>query len=105
MKTRTRPTLEKIRRQRDVVLRIAAEHGASHVRIFGSVARGDSIQTSDIDILVDMSPGLRGLEYFGALGDLQRALAAALGYGVDVIDSGALHKRMKDRVLSEAVLL
>jgi predicted nucleotidyltransferase len=48
-------TLDELRRtKRDEILRIAAIHGASNVRIFGSVARGDANEASDVDLLVDL---------------------------------------------------
>lgn len=47
-------TRELLRKKRAEILAIAAKHGASNVRIFGSVARGEDTTTSDVDILVDM---------------------------------------------------
>jgi predicted nucleotidyltransferase len=51
-------TLEqRLREKRREILRIAAEHGARNVRVFGSVARGEADETSDIDFLVSFQPG------------------------------------------------
>ena len=86
---------------RDEVLRIAARHGASNVRIFGSLARGDGTSESDVDVLVDVEKG-RSLFDFGALlEDLRRLL----GRDVDVVTEKGLRSRIRDRVLKEAMLL
>lgn len=50
--TRSAPTLEALRARRDEIVRLAEHYGASHVRAFGSVARGDATEDSDIDLLV-----------------------------------------------------
>lgn len=98
------PTIAAVRARRDDVLRIAARHGARNVRVFGSVARGDAIESSDVDILVDMDPEPTGLAYFGRLADLIDELAELLERDVDVVDSASLRRpRMRDRVLREAV--
>lgn len=60
--------------KREEILRIAAEHGAQNVRIFGSVARGEADADSDVDILVDMEPGRSLLDRAALLLDLQRLL-------------------------------
>ena len=55
-----------LREKRDDILRIAARHGASNVRVFGSVARGEADESSDIDFLVDLAPD-RSLLNLGGL--------------------------------------
>lgn len=97
-------TLEALRARRDEVLRIVAAHGASNVRVFGSVARGEADARSDVDVLVDVSADSDGFAYFGRLEDLRRALADLLGRDVDVVDSKAL-RRMRERVFQEAIPL
>ncbi|MDZ4875296.1 MAG: hypothetical protein CLLPBCKN_004692 [Chroococcidiopsis cubana SAG 39.79] len=47
---------ELLQKRREDILRIAAQHGASHVRIFGSVARGEAKPDSDVDFLVELEP-------------------------------------------------
>ena len=46
--------IEELRNRRDEILQVATRHGARHVRIFGSVARGDADEKSDVDFLVEM---------------------------------------------------
>jgi len=90
-----------LKEKRDEILRIAAKHGARNVRVFGSVARGDSDEKSDVDLLVDMESGRSLLDLGGLLMDLQELL----GCEVDVITENGLKKRIRERVLSEAVAL
>ena len=90
---------ELLREKREDILRLAAEHGAKHVRIFGSVARGEADDQSDIDFLVDMEPGRSLLDMGGLLMDLQNLL----GCRVDVVSTKGLKTRIRDRVLTEAI--
>jgi len=53
---------EVLKVKREEILRIAAQHGARNVRIFGSVARGQAGPNSDVDVLVDLEPGRSLLE-------------------------------------------
>ena len=87
--------------QRDAILRLAKLHGATRVRIFGSMARDDADLDSDVDILVDLEPGRTLLDIGGFLMDLQDLL----GRRVDVVTESALHPRIRDTVLREAVPL
>ena len=50
-------TLEELKAKREEILRVCAEHGAYNVRVFGSVARGQADEQSDIDLAVDFEPG------------------------------------------------
>ena len=92
------PTL---RRHRDAILSVAVRHGASNVRVFGSVARGDARPDSDLDLLVDLEPGRSLLDHVALIQDLEDLL----GRKVDVVESQALHWYIRDRVLAEAVAL
>lgn len=87
--------------EREDVNRIAAAHGARNVRVFGSVRRGDSSGSSDLDLLVDMSEG-RSLLDLVALGD---DLEEALGIEVDVVTERSLSPYLRHRILAEAVAL
>ncbi|HZU11862.1 MAG TPA: nucleotidyltransferase domain-containing protein [Chloroflexota bacterium] len=101
---RPRITLAQLRAHRDEILRIAAEHDAGNVRVFGSVARGTADAGSDVDFLVDIKSDATGFAYFGLLGDLRRSLASALNRDVDVVDSAGLN-RLRESILQEAVPL
>jgi hypothetical protein len=87
--------------KRDEILRIAAEHGASNVRVFGSVARGEAGPDSDVDFLVEFKSG-HGSWYGG---DLIIDLEDLLDRTVDVATVEELHWYVRDRVLREAVPL
>ena len=71
------------------ILRVAAAHGASNVRIFGSVARGTAGAASDVDLLVDFEPGRTLVDHVG----LWRELETLLGTSVDVLSAGGLTER------------
>jgi len=84
--------------KRDAVLALAARHGASNVRIFGSVAEGRADDASDVDFLVDMEPGRSLLDLGGLLMDLQDLL----GRKVDVLTEAGLHWYIRQKVVREA---
>ena len=87
--------------RREEILRIAAKHGARNVRVFGSLARGEADEQSDVDFLVDMEPGRSLLDMGGLLMDLREFL----GRDVDVVTERTLKPRVRTRVLREAVAL
>jgi hypothetical protein len=92
-------TEQLVKRNREEILRVSAQHGARNVRIFGSVARDEADETSDIDFLVEMDPGRSLLD----LGGLQVELEALLGRPVDVVTVRGLKARIRSTVLREAV--
>jgi hypothetical protein len=85
--------------QRNDILRLASKYGARNVRVFGSLARGEADEASDLDLLVELDPGRSLLD----LGGLQFELEALLGCRVDVVTERGLKLRIRDRVLREAV--
>lgn len=87
-----------LEQHRDEVLRLAEVHGASNVRIFGSVARGEASGSSDLDLLVEMAPD-RSLFDLVAL---EQDLGDLLGLDVQVVSEGGLKARARDRILAEA---
>ena len=93
--------LDQLRARKDEILRIAAHRGARNLRVFGSVARNEADENSDLDLLVDMEPGRSLLDLGGLLMDLQ----ALLGRRVDVVTEAGLRERIRDRVLKEAAPL
>jgi hypothetical protein len=88
-------------KHRDEIRAVAARHGARNIRIFGSVARGEADEASDVDLLVDLEPGRTLFD----LGGLQVDLTDLLGRKVDVITERGLKPRVRQRVLREAVPL
>ncbi len=90
-----------LKRQRSAILRIAEQHGAYNVRVFGSVARGDAGGTSDIDFLVDVKPVHSAWFPAGLVVDLEQLL----GSDVDVLTENALHWYIRDQVMKEAMPL
>jgi predicted nucleotidyltransferase len=90
---------ELIRPQRDVIRRIAKKHGASNVRVFGSVARGEAGPDSDVDLLIDAGPVTSAWFPGGLVAELE----AVLGRRVDVVTERGLMPALRSRVLSEAV--
>jgi predicted nucleotidyltransferase len=89
---------ELLQDRREDILRIAAQHGAHNVRVFGSVARGEARPDSDVDLLVELEPGRSLLDLGGLLMDLQ----TLLGRKVDVVTDKGLRDRIRTRVLQEA---
>ena len=95
------PLKELIQAQRGDILRTASQHGAYNVRVFGSVARGEADEQSDLDLLVDMEPGRSLFDLGGLLTDLEELL----GCSVDVVTERGLRERIRSRVLQEAIPL
>jgi predicted nucleotidyltransferase len=92
---------QRIQAKRREILRIAAEHGARNVRVFGSAARGESDPDSDVDFLVTVQSEHSPWFPAGLIVDLEQLL----GCEVDVVTEEALHWYIHDRVLEEAVPL
>jgi predicted nucleotidyltransferase len=80
------PTLEMLRSRRDEIETVALRHRAGHVRVFGSVCRGEAVVGSDVDFLVDFDADASLLDQVG----LEQALGQLLGLEVDVVSSGGL---------------
>lgn len=85
--------------KREAILAIAAHHGASNVRVFGSVARGEARPNSDVDFLVNIEKGRNLLDRISLIQDLEDLLNRK----VDVAESENLHRYIRDRVLREAI--
>jgi len=90
-----------VHEKRDEVQRIAANHGATNIRVFGSVARGEAQADSDIDFLVDTGPVTSSWFPAGLVIDLEEIL----GCRVEVVTERGLSPLIRDRVLQEAVPL
>jgi predicted nucleotidyltransferase len=90
-----------LRRHRRRLLDAACAHGVRKVRVFGSVARGDAEDRSDVDFLVDLAPGRTLLD----LAAFRREAALALGTQVDVATEDMLKPQIRNEVLAEALPL
>ena len=80
--------------------------GVESLSIFGSVARGDETQLSDIDVVMRLTPEARqdGFAYFGRLEDLTRRLEEILGCSVDLIAEPVRKDRLRENIAREATL-
>jgi len=94
-------TLTDLRARRDEILDLAAQHGATNVRVFGSVARGEAGPDSDVDLLVEIARDRSLLDHIALIQDLRDLLH----HGVDVVSDCGLNPRVRGRVLEEAVSL
>jgi predicted nucleotidyltransferase len=92
-------TLELIHDKRDEILRIAAKHGVSRIRVFGSVVRGEAGPQSDVDFLVEAGPATTPWFPAGLIVDLEDLL----GRRVEVITDRALNPDLRQYVLGEAL--
>ncbi|MCZ7673553.1 MAG: nucleotidyltransferase family protein [Chloroflexi bacterium] len=90
-----------ISENRQEILALAQQCGAKNIRIFGSVARGEDDEHSDIDFLVEMEPTRSLFD----LGGFMMSLQELLGRPVDVVTEDGLKMRIRDRVLREAIVL
>ena len=95
-------TLQALRSvRREEILRLAQQRGARNLRVFGSVARGEANENSDLDLLVEWEPERSLLDHAGLVQDLQELL----GMKVHVGTEKSLHWYVRDRILREAMPL
>lgn len=90
--------IDLVTNKRNEIVQIAHRHGATNIRVFGSLARGEADENSDVDFLVDMEKGRSLFDLGGLLMDLQKLL----GRRVDVVTEKGLRPRIRERVLREA---
>ncbi len=77
----------------------ARMYGASRIRVFGSVARGEETEASDVDFLVDLP---RGYDLFSQRLPLAERLAEITGRPVELVPEHELSRHIRGRVLREA---
>ena len=87
-----------LKEKREEILRIAAKHGAGNVRVFGSAARGEAREDSDLDLLVEFAPNRSLLDQSALILDLEDLL----GRKVDVVTEDGLYWLLRRRILKEA---
>jgi predicted nucleotidyltransferase len=90
---------EIISTRRQAILTAAARHGVTNIRVFGSVARGDAREDSDVDFLVEVGPKHSAFFPGALVADLETILERR----VDVVEPEGLHRLLRDRILREAV--
>lgn len=90
-------TLQLLRSKKAEILALAARHGATNVRVFGSVARGEDRATSGIDILVDMQDDRSLLDLVG----LKQDIDALVGRQVDVLIEESISRHLGNRIREE----
>lgn len=95
------PTGRKLRLRRRAIIEAAERRGATNVRVFGSVARGTDTESSDVDLLVDLSPNVGIVGLIG----LEREIAEILGREVDVVPAANLKSGLAVKALAEAIPL
>ena len=94
------PRLSRVREMGDSLIEAAARRGLANVRVFGSVARGDADEESDVDLLVHPGPETSLFDLAGFMADAE----ALLGTSVDVVSDRGTGPIL-DRILAEAVPL
>lgn len=92
--------IDTLRAQRDTILALSQQYGARHIRVFGSVARGEEKIDSDIDFLVDFPVGY---DLFAQRLPLTDRLAELLGRPVDLVPEHELNRHLREAVLQEAI--
>lgn len=95
------PTIEQLRARRHELIELARMHKAENIRVFGSVARGEANENSDVDLLVHFHPDASLFD----LMDLQEASANLLKAKVDVISDRGLSPLIGPQILNEAKAL
>lgn len=94
-------TLPKLSQRREEILELAKRYHAGNVRVFGSVARGEATDESDVDLLINTGPGCSLFDLGGLLEDLKELLDCP----VDLVTEDGLKPRLRERVLREAIPL
>lgn len=94
-------TKDELLKHKEQIMQIAAQHGVLSVRVFGSVARDEATQESDLDVLIEPGSHLSAWFPAGLILDLE----TLLGCKVDIVTEKALNPLFRDQVLTEAIRL
>ena len=96
------PTVgDTIREKREAIIHIAGRHGATEVRLIGSVARGDARPDSDVDLLVTWSEGTSLLDQAALMLELEKLL----GRKVDIASDGWVKPAIQESVYRDAIAI
>ena len=90
-----------IREKREAIIRIAGSHGATEVRLIGSIARGEARTDSDVDLLVTWSDGTSLLDQAALMLELEKLL----GRKVDIASDGWVKPSVRESVYLDAIAL
>lgn len=90
-----------LKQKRNEILEAAARNGAHNLRVFGSVARGDFNENSDVDFLVDLEPGRSLFDLSSLISELEEILEVK----VDVGTYRMLKSPIKEQILKESISL
>ena len=90
-----------LQEKRELILKVASEHGIQNIRVFGSVARLEDVPESDLDLLVDFE---KGRSLFDLI-RFKQEIEDLLNIKVDVVTENSLHWGMKEEVLNGAIQL
>lgn len=92
--------LDELRSKKDIITALGGQYGARHIRVFGSVARGEERPDSDVDFLVEFP---RGYDLFTQRLPLTQGLEELLHRKVELIPEHELNRHIRERVMKEAV--
>jgi predicted nucleotidyltransferase len=95
------PLSTRVAALRSELVRVLDRHGVANPQLFGSAARGDDYEGSDVDLLVDLPPGADIIDVI----DIQRELEALLGVPVDLVPRDSLKARVRDQSRSDLLPL
>lgn len=95
------PTGRRVDANRGELHEVLRRHGVTNPAIFGSAARGDDQENSDVDLLVDFAPGTSIIDIIG----IQRELEALLGVPVDLVPRNGLKERVRKRAQKDLLPL
>ena len=93
--------IRELKQKREEVISIAKRNGGRNVRVFGSLVRGDSGVSSDVDFLIELEPGRSLLDIIA----IKQELEEFLGLKVDVVTERAVSPYIRNEILSQAISL
>jgi uncharacterized protein len=95
------PTGQRVAARRGELLEVLRRHGVTNPEIFGSTARGDDREDSDVDLLVDFPAGIDIIDIIG----IKRELEDVLGGPVDLVPRNGLKERVAARAAQDSLPL